>query len=113
MLKVLSNKVFSFSRGERDSKGHLLRNKTTIGFCDLPDWVEETDLYKLAVKEGSIQPVTSTTKSENFVKQNDEIEKLRAEVEALKQKNFMLEDEAKKEVEPVEEVKKVRKSAAK
>lgn len=105
MLKVLSNKVFSFSRGERDSRGHLLRNKTIIGFCDLPDWVADTDLYKMAVKEGSIQPVNAMSKSENYVKANEEIEALRAEIEDLKQQKLLLSQELpSEEPEVIEEV---------
>lgn len=107
MIKVLANKVFGFSRGERDTKGKLTREKTKIGFCELPDWVASTDLFKLAVKDKSIQPVESTYKSEETVKQNEELEKLRAEVLALKQEKFM----AKNPHSTVTEVPKVVKDA--
>lgn len=61
MIKVLADKTLQFDRGEKDSKGALIVEKTKIGFCSLPDWVAETDYYKLAVAEGSIKPISSDT----------------------------------------------------
>lgn len=61
MIKVLANRCLAFDRGERNASGALIREKTTIGFCSLPDWVGETDYFKAAIKDGSLQMVSQTS----------------------------------------------------
>ena len=61
MIRVLADKTLQFDRGEKTSDGRLIVEKTKIGFCSLPDWVGETEYYQLAVKEGSIKPISADT----------------------------------------------------
>lgn len=85
MIKMLANKVLEFEReGEKA--------KTKIGFCELPNWVGETPLYKLAVLSADI-----TAFSDNSG--NDE------EALKLQEKKASLEDEVKSLEEKLEKVK--------
>ena len=61
MVKVLSNRVLAFDGNDRDAKGNIIRVKTVIGFCTLPDWVAETDYFKAAIKDKSLQLVSTET----------------------------------------------------
>jgi len=100
VIKVLSDKVFSFDQGERDDHGALIRVKTVIGFNDLPEWVGKTDLYKAAVKEGSIKPFESNTViSKDVTDLQKQVQQLQAENEKLKQKPEV-KPEPKVEVKP-------------
>jgi len=89
MIKVLADKVFAFDRGEKDTHGRLIRHKTNIGFCELPDWVEDTDLFKLAVKEGSLKPFTDSNKDEAVLK-DQEIVRLKKQIAQIEKENEML-----------------------
>jgi len=102
MIKVFSDKVFRFSNGERDAQGHLKSWTTKIGFCELPEWVTETLMWKLATKEKSLRLVSFGDNDESSVKMHEELESLRAENLALKQKQMM--DDVAKTVAPEEEV---------
>lgn len=94
MLKVFADKVFRFSRGERNSSGHLMSHTTKIGFCELPDWVEKTDLFQLALKDKAIRVVESASSDEQAVKEHEELLQLRAELAELKQKMLLQETPA-------------------
>lgn len=85
-MKVLANKVLAFNNGELNSKGELVEYKTKVGFCELPDWVAQTEYFKLATLDGSIKAFESTTDKamEEAKKKDEEIERLKAEIEALK-----------------------------
>ena len=85
MIKVLADKVLQFDRGEKTSEGKLIVEKTKIGFCSLPDWVGETEYYQLAVKEGSIKPISSDTSVSDQQKIAD-LEKQVAELKLQQQK---------------------------
>jgi hypothetical protein len=61
MIKVLANKVLAFDRNEKTKTGELIQEKTKIGFCSLPDWVGETDYFKLAVGDKSLSVVSMDT----------------------------------------------------
>jgi hypothetical protein len=89
MIKMLSDKVFAFDRGEKNNKGQLIRHKTVIGFCELPDWVATTDLFKMAVKEGSLKPFTDSSKSESKLKQQEN-DQLKKRLVALEEENALL-----------------------
>jgi hypothetical protein len=82
-MKVLANKVLEFSNG-------IDTAITEIGFCSLPDWVADTDYFKMAVIDGSVKGFESSSdksmeevlkKEENYQKQ---IEELKAELDTLK-----------------------------
>ena len=81
MLRVLADKVLKFDRGERNTKGELVVVKTQIGFCQLPEWVEGTDFFKLAVKDGCIKVVGIDGED-----QSAKIAALEAELAAMKAK---------------------------
>lgn len=112
MIKVLADKTFRFTNGLRDAKGHLISYTTKIGFCDLPDWVEGTDLYRDAVKENSLHPVTAGVKSEDTQKFSEEIADLKHQIEVLQQEKELRklkldvneEENAKKEAVDNEEI---------
>jgi hypothetical protein len=89
MIKVLSDKVFAFDRGEKNAKGQLIRYKTVIGFCELPDWVADTDLFKLATKEGSLKPFSDSSKDEVKLKEQEN-EQLKKKLAALEEENLLL-----------------------
>jgi len=91
MIKVFSDKIFRFSNGERDEQGHIKSWTTKIGFCELPDWVVDTLMWKLATKEKSLRVVNFGEKDEGLVKMHEELESLRAENLALKQKQELQE----------------------
>ena len=81
MLRVLSDKVLKFDRGERDNMGNVIAVKTKIGFCQLPEWVQETEFFKLAVKDGCIKVVGVDGDA-----QNARIAELEAELADMKAK---------------------------
>lgn len=86
MVKMLANKCMAFHRNEKDASGHLIRYKTKVGFCELPDWVEQTDLYKAAVADGSLQPFVSSAESEAVLKEQEKLAALKAEVAEWEEK---------------------------
>jgi len=90
MIKVLANKVLAFSQGEKDSKGNLIREKTKVGFCELPDWVQEDLYFKAAVRDKSILAVGSSSESETVLKEMEKLEALRSEIAALEEKRDLM-----------------------
>ena len=67
MIKVLASKALAFSNGQAEVVAK-------VGFCELPDWVEQTDYYKMAVDEGSLKPFKSSAESEEVLKEVEQIE---------------------------------------
>lgn len=90
MIKVLANKVLAFDRGEKDKDGRLMTVTTKIGFCELPDWVGETDYFKAASADGSLKAFVSSADSEAVLKEQERLEAIRAEVAALEEKRDLL-----------------------
>jgi hypothetical protein len=90
MLKLLANKILAFTQGEKDAKGQLIKEKTKIGFCTLPNWVENDDYYKMAVRDGSIKPFISSADDENVLKAQERLASLQDEIKALEEKKESL-----------------------
>ena len=90
MLKLMANKVLAFTQGEKDAKGRLIKVKTKVGFCTLPDWVEQDDYYKLAISDGSITSFTSSADDENVLKAQERLAALKEEIKALEEKRELL-----------------------
>ena len=90
MIKVLADKILAFDRGEKDKEGHLVRVKTKIGFCELPDWVAKTDYYKLAIAEGSLKSFVSSGESEEVLKAQEQLTAIRAEIASLEEKKELM-----------------------
>jgi len=85
-IKVLADKVLAFDRGEKNDKGALKTVRTTIGFCELPDWTAETDYFKLAQADGSIKSFTSPGEPETVLKEQEKLAAIRAEIKAAEEK---------------------------
>ena len=90
MIKVLADKVLAFDRGEKNREGQLIKVKTNIGFCELPDWVAETDYFKAATADGSLKAFTSPGESEAVLKEQEKLAVLKAEVAAMEEKRDLL-----------------------
>ena len=90
MLKLMANKVLAFTQGEIDAKGRLIKVKTKVGFCTLPDWVEQDDYYKLAISDGSITSFTASADDENVLKAQERLAALKEEIKALEEKRESL-----------------------
>jgi len=90
MIKVLANKVLAFSQGEKDSKGNLIRVKTVVGFCELPNWVEKDPYFIAAKKDKSILAVGSSSESETVLKEMEKLEALRSEIAVLEEKRDLM-----------------------
>jgi hypothetical protein len=90
MIKVLADKVLAFDRGEKDREGQLVRVKTNIGFCELPDWVAQTDYFKAATADGSLKAFTSPGESEAVLKEQEKLAAIKAEVAAMEEKRDLL-----------------------
>ena len=92
MIKVLANALLEFANGEE-------KVKTSIGFCTLPDWVAETQYYKTAVLYGQINPVedSSPKAQEEMLKQQENIEALKAEAKALEERLEVVRNKGQKE----------------
>jgi hypothetical protein len=90
MLKLMANKVLAFTQGEKDAKGRLIKVKTKVGFCTLPDWVEQDDYYKLAISDGSITSFTASADDENVLKAQQRLAALKEEIKALEEKKESL-----------------------
>lgn len=89
-IKVLANKVLAFDRGEKNSEGQLKTVKTNIGFCELPDWVAETDYFKMATADGSLKAFTSPGEPEVVLKEQEKLAALKAEVAAMEEKRDLM-----------------------
>ena len=90
MIKVLADKVLGFHNGELDKNGNLVIHKTKIGFCELPDWVEETQYYKAAINDGSLKPFQNSASDEEVLKEQEKLQALRDEIKALEEKRDLL-----------------------
>ena len=90
MLKLMANKVLAFTQGEKDAKGRLIKEKTKIGFCTLPDWVEKDKYYQMAVKDNSITSFTASADDENVLKAQERLAALKEEIKALEEKRELL-----------------------
>lgn len=90
MIKVLANKSMAFERGEKDKHGQLVRVKTTIGFCELPDWVAKTEFYKMGIADGSLQTFTASSESEEILKLSEKKAALQLEIRALEEKKELV-----------------------
>lgn len=90
MIKVLADKVLAFDRGEKNGDGQVVTVKTNIGFCELPDWVAETDYFKAATKDGSLKAFTSPGESENVLKEQERLAAIKAEIKALEEQRDLL-----------------------
>ena len=91
-IKCLANKVLEFKRDNE-------KVKTTLGFCELPNWVASTRYYKLAVVGGSIKPFDGQTTDEEVLKENEKVEALRAEYKALEEKIEMAKSKGQEKVD--------------
>ena len=90
MIKVLADKVLAFDRGEKDGDGQVVRVTTKIGFCELPDWVAETDYFKLATLDGSVKSFISSRDDEAVLKDQEKAAALKAEIAALEEQRDLL-----------------------
>jgi hypothetical protein len=90
MIKVFSNRKLAFNRGEKDSKGNLVRVIAPVGFGELPDWVENDSYFQLALKDGTIKQYTSTAESKQIETESEKLSALRAEVAELEAKKLAL-----------------------
>ena len=90
MIKVLADKILGFHNGDKDKNGNLIIHKTKIGFCELPDWVEKTNYYKAAIKDGSLKPFQNSASSEEVLKEQEKLKALRDEVKSLEEKRDLL-----------------------
>lgn len=90
MIKVLADKVLGFHNGDKDQKGNLIIYKTKIGFCELPDWVQKTNYYKAAIKDGSLKPFQNATSSEDVLKEQEKLQALRDEIKAAEEQRDLL-----------------------
>ena len=88
MIRVLANKVLAFPNpnGEKDAKGNLIKVKTKVGYCPLPDWVEADPYYKMAVADGSIKSFNASSNDEETLKLQEKREALRKEIALLEEK---------------------------
>lgn len=89
-IKVLADKVLAFDRGEKDREGQLIRVKTNIGFCELPDWVAKTDYFKAATADGSLKAFTSPGEPEALLKAQEKLAALNAEIFAMEEKRDLM-----------------------
>jgi hypothetical protein len=99
-IKVLANKTLYFDRGEKDKHGQLVRVKTKVGdFCELPEWVGETDYFKAAIKDKSLQAFNSSSESGVNERLFEEKQALIDEIRQLKEDKDLMsgKQSAKKE----------------
>ena len=75
MIKALASKTLAFSDGSVKPNGMPAEVIAHLGFCELPDWVADTDLFKMAVEEGSLKPFVSSGESEAVLKAAEEADK--------------------------------------
>jgi len=90
MVKVLADKILGFHNGDVDKNGNLIIHKTKIGFCELPDWVEETNYYKAAITDGSLKPFQNSASSEEVLKEQEKLQAIKDEIKALEEKKELL-----------------------
>ncbi|MFA6875725.1 MAG: hypothetical protein WCQ87_03730 [Parabacteroides sp.] len=104
MISVLSDRCLAFDRNEKDAHGVLQKVHVAIGFNELPDWVEKTDYFKAAKKDGIIH-VASRNHDEEAVKIMEENKKLKERIRELEEKKEVA--EGQKEI--IETIKKKKK----
>jgi hypothetical protein len=93
-MKLFSNKVLLFNQ-----EGGA-EHKAPLGFSTAPDWVEKTDLFAAAIKEGSLKIVEGATWAEGEKKlAADEKAAYETRIQELEAKL-----KEKESPEPVEEV---------
>lgn len=89
-IKVLADKVLAFDRGELNRDGQVVTERTKIGFCELSDWVAETDYFKAATADGSLKAFTSPGESEAVLKEQEKLAAIKAEIAALEEQRDLL-----------------------
>jgi hypothetical protein len=92
MLKIIANKTLAFDRGEKDREGRLLREKTKVGYCELPEWVADTTYFKAAVKDGSLKYFAYSSEGDSVQKEMEKLAKLKEEIRALEERKEALLD---------------------
>jgi hypothetical protein len=75
MIKVLASKKLAFQSDSIGKDGFPVEVTTKVGFCELPDWVEKTDLFKAAVAEGSLKQFKDSNESEKVQKKAESVAK--------------------------------------
>jgi seryl-tRNA synthetase len=80
-IRCLANRSLEFVNGSE-------RAKTTIGFCELPNWVGENPYFVAAVKDGSIKEFTGSSDRtvEDLTKESERRQALLVEIEELEEK---------------------------
>ena len=84
MISVLADRCLAFDRNEKDAHGVLQKVHATIGFNDMPDWVEKTDYFQAALKDGIVH-IASKHNDEEKVKALEENQKLKLKIKALEE----------------------------
>lgn len=85
-MKIFSKKSFRFDKDGQKS----VTVEAGIFSPELPDWIKDTLLYKLAVKEGSISEIAKKSDQTEIEKglADSELAKLREQAKTLGIKNF-------------------------
>lgn len=93
-MKVFTNKALEFENGaDKISVG--------VGFGTVPDWVAETDFYKLALIDGSVKSFESSSDKsmEQILKDDEEKVALLNQIEELKAANAKLSEPKQSKVD--------------
>jgi len=84
MISVLADRCLAFDRNEKNAHGVLQKVHVTIGFNDLPDWVEKTDYFQAALKDGIVH-IANKYNDEEKVKAMEENQKLKNRIKELEE----------------------------
>lgn len=84
MISVLADRCLAFDRGEKNEHGVLKKVHVKIGFNEVPDWVEKTDYFQDALKDGIIH-IASKHDDEAAVKAMEENKKLQLKIKELEE----------------------------
>ena len=81
MIKCLAEQVLSF-------KNENEKAATKLGFCELPEWVSETEYFKMAIKQGLIRAFDGNNPkmAEETLKAAEKLAALNAEIKAAEEK---------------------------
>jgi hypothetical protein len=81
MIKCLAEQVLSFKNGTEKAS-------TKLGFCELPEWVGETEYFKMAVKQGLIRAFDGNNPktAEETIKAAEKLAALNAEIKLAEEK---------------------------
>ena len=81
MIKCLSDRVFQFGEGKQVVE-------TKIGFCELPDWVEKDDYFKMVVENKLLRPFngSETVLPEKIAASEERVKALDIEILTLEDK---------------------------